>query len=371
MGFDREIAFLLEKWVNINTHTENLVGIETLLKEVKGAFQVLNPDKMEEVDLSHNRKGLFLKKRGKAPFQIFFGGHLDTVFSKTHPFQKASYVDEEKLNGPGAADMKGGIVVLLKTLERFEKTEQRQKIGWEIFLNSDEEIGSPDSTPFMEQCAERCHFACLFEPRLEDGSFVSKRKGSSNFTLFSRGKRAHAGRDFTQGKNAIYPLIHFLSEIESLSMPAKGILINVGVIKGGEATNIVPDYAECHLNLRADDLQTMASTEERLKLIAQKQGLTLVRTSWRPPKIFDEKTEKYFQKLKSCGSQLGMAITWKETGGVCDGNTFAAKGVPVIDTLGVRGGKIHTSEEFVHLASLSEQIELMLVFLGEIAKEVK
>ena len=236
-------------------------------------------------------------------------------------------------------------------------------MGWEIFLNPDEEIGSPDSTPFIEECAQRCQLACIFEPRLEDGSLVSKRKGSGNYKLISLGKRAHAGRHFAEGKNAIYPLARFITQLESLHAPEAGILINVGNVKGGEASNIIPDYAECHLNVRADALKTMEWIEEKMSKLADDLGLKLLCTTFRPPKPFDEKTESYFKTLKECGSKLGLQIAWRNSGGVCDGNTFAAKGVPAIDTLGVRGGKIHTENEYVHLESLVEQRELVTLFL--------
>lgn len=366
-----EMASLVERWVNINSYTGNLSGIENLLNEIKQAFQSLKPDEMRIVSLPNNRKGLFLKKRGSAPFQIFFGGHLDTVFSLEHSFQKATYVDELTLKGPGATDMKGGLVVMLKSLEQFERMEGCDKIGWEIFLNPDEEIGSPDSTLFIEECALRCHLACIFEPRLEDGSLVAKRNGSSNYIIISIGKTAHVGRNFGEGKNAIYPLARFIGEIESLNGPQFGAIINIGLIKGGEANNIIPDYAECHLNIRGQDLQTMQLTEQRISQLAENFGLKLRRTSFRPPKPFDKKTESFFQKLKECGSKLGLQLAWVDSGGVCDGNTFAAKGVPTIDTLGVRGGKIHTKNEYVHLESLCEQTELVTLFLSEIAKDMR
>lgn len=366
----KEMASLLEKWTNINSHTENLSGLETFLHEVRRAFAALLPDEMQVISLNHNRKGLFLKKRGDAPFQIFFGGHLDTVFSIEHPFQKACYLSAERLNGPGSADMKGGLVVLLKALEQFEKMEGHEKIGWEIFLNPDEEIGSPDSTHFLEGCAKRCQLACIFEPRLEDGLFVSQRKGSSNYKITSKGVKAHAGRNFTEGKNAIFPLVHFIEGIHQLIDLKKGIFITVGVIKGGEATNIIPDYAECQINVRTDTSEDMESVDLHFKELAQTYNVSCLRTSHRPPKPFDSRTEDYFQILKACGSELGLAVAWRASGGVCDGNTFAARGVPTLDTLGVRGGKIHTEHEFVDLTSLPEQAMLVALFLTTLAKEI-
>jgi glutamate carboxypeptidase len=357
---------LLKRWAEINTYSYNPEGINLLLNDLLQAFSILNPDDMRILTLGES-KALFLKKRANAPIQIYFGGHLDTVFSLDQPFQKVIKRDEHTLNGPGVADMKGGLVVMLKAIEAFEKMENASLLGWEIVINSDEEIGSPYSTPFIEECAKKCHLACLFEPSLEDGSFVSERKGSSNYLVVSRGKKAHAGRNPNEGKNAIYPLAHFIAQIEIMNAPSVGTLLNVGKIEGGVATNIIPDYAECHLNVRADQLETMNHIEKSLEQYAKDLDLQLIRTTFRPPKPFDPKTEALFQALKECGSKLGLTINWRKSGGVCDGNTLASKNIPTIDTLGVRGGMIHTEKEFLYVESLSERAELTALFLSEIA----
>jgi glutamate carboxypeptidase len=361
-----QMLSLLERWVNINTFSKNPEGIKKLVADLKKEFQKLHPDELNVVHFDKSQ-ALFLKKRKQAPLQIYFGGHLDTVFPPDQSFQKMEIRDKETITGPGVTDMKGGLVVLLTALEAFEQTEHASFIGWEIFINSDEEMGSPESTPFIESCAERCHLACLFEPALEDGSLVSKRKGSSNYVVSSQGKKAHAGRNPFDGKNAIFPLARFLVEAEGLNSQALGTLVNVGVVKGGEAHNIVPDFAECHLNVRADELSTLLQVERQLESSAATLELLFQKTAFRPPKHLDAKTASLFQILGLAAKKIGLSISWKPSGGVCDGNTFAAKGKPALDTLGVCGGMIHTFKEFLHIKSLTERTELCFLFLEEIA----
>jgi glutamate carboxypeptidase len=355
---------LLEEWVNINSHSSNMAGISKLLLSLAPQFARLEPDEMQEIFFP-NTKGLFLSKREKASLQIYLGGHLDTVFPPTHPFQKAERVDTSMLVGPGTADMKGGLVVLLKALEAFEKLPEAKLVGWKIFLNSDEEIGSPESTSFIRACVQKCKVACLFEPTLDTGALVSKRKGSSNFIAVSRGKKAHAGRNPKSGYNAIYPLSQMIAQLANLS--SETIFLNVGKVSGGEAANIVPDYAECVFNLRTETDKEQQATEVTLFQLAQQYGIELIKKSSRPPKVFDTQTESLFYALKECAEQLSLTINWQESGGVCDGNTCSAAGVPTIDTLGVQGGNLHTEKEYVYVTSLPQKINLTTHFLRHIA----
>lgn len=357
-----EMIHLLELWANINSYSHNYLGIEKLINQLKEAFQRLEPDQIAILPFDKN-KGLFLKKRESAPIQIYFGGHLDTVYPPECHFQKVAYVDGQTLNGPGVTDMKGGIVVLLKALEAFEKSEEAKNIGWEIFLNSDEELGSPFSTPFIQDCAKRCDLALIFEPCLSDGALVSKRTGSANYLAVSHGVSCHVGRNPEAGENAIVKLCKWIIECQQLKHECT---INIGVIKGGVASNIVPDRAECRINIRTDDTQ---SIEKKLLDSAQRNGIKLEKMTMRPPKPLTEGMLQVLEELKSCSVDLGISLKWRETGGVCDGNIFAQFGVVAIDSLGVLGDKIHTEEETIFLPSLIEKAKLTATFLGRIARK--
>ena len=350
------LIHLLEAWANVNSYSHNAHGLEKMCALAEQAFAELHPDSCERFP-----SGLFLKKRGDAPLQIFLGGHLDTVFSPDHPFQTTTRLDAHILQGPGVADMKGGVLVMLEALKRFEASKEAENIGWEIFLNLDEEIGSPNSRFFLEECSKRCAVALLFEPTFPDGAFVSARKGSANYEAISTGKAAHMGRHPEEGKNAIYALCHYVSFLETLNKA--GSDVHVGLIEGGVAQNVIPPHARAQFNVRSWDV-----LDETLNAAAKKMGITLKRTSYRPPKPFDKKTKSLFETLKKCGKGLGLDITWRETGGVCDGNTFGAAGVPTIDTLGVLGSGIHTEKECVHLPSLEEKITLTYTLLMEITQ---
>lgn len=353
---EMEIFSQLIEWASINSHSYNSDGLEKMVELARAAFFALEPDEINVLPI-----GLSVKKRMNAPVRIFLGGHLDTVFHEDHPFQSVTKLDENTLQGPGVADMKGGILVMLHALLDFESSKEAHNIGWEVFLNLDEEVGSPNSTPFLKECCQRCTYALLFEPTFSDGFFVSERAGSSNYRAISTGKAAHAGRAPEDGKNAIYPLARFITSLEALN--TEKTLVNVGVISGGGALNIIPEHAEAGINIRADtDLDSV------LQKKAQEAGIKLERTSYRPPKPFNVETEQLFTLLKECGERLGIAVQWRKSGGVCDGNTFGAAGIPTLDTLGVHGGGLHTENEYVYLSSLNEKIKLTACFLKELAR---
>ena len=373
---------LLEKWVNINSHSDNLIGLTEMMAALKQAFAPLGGI-MEEIPLPSrriiNRKGealllplgkaLHIQKHPDAPFKLFFGGHMDTVFSISHPFQKAAKLGKDRLNGPGAADMKGGLVILRETLKALENSPCQGKIGWEVLINPDEELGSPGSSPLFEKFAKRNDFGLIFEPAFPDGALAGPRKGSANYTLLSKGRSVHAGRDFFEGRNAIAALSHIVNEITELSNQERGITVNVGILEGGEAPNIVPDHAFCRFNIRAwnpeDFTEIKSHIESIIRQWNQKEGhdLTLYEDTGAPPKPLDKKMVSLFEMLSTCGQALGLTLKAVPSGGVCDGSRLYAWGLPNIDTLGVVGGGLHTSEEYAVLPSLMERSQLAVLFV--------
>lgn len=370
----------VERWSQINSWSENMPGLEEILNELKKEFSVLNGE-MKILPLPNrkviNAKGhvialplgkvLSIKKRPEAPIQLFFGGHMDTVYSP-HVHQNIER-DHEILKGPGVTDMKGGIVILLHTLQTFEDTSFASKIGWEILINSDEEIGSPGSHTLFEEAAKRNDYGLIFEPAFSDGSFVNQRKGSANFTVVTKGKAAHAGRDFESGQSAIFAIVHFIHKLEDLNHSLPNLTVNVGHIEGGGPINIVPDLAICRINMRASSLEELNQAKEKINsYIADCQtregiSIQLFEDTLRPPKLFDEKTKDFFKLYESCANDLDIPFHLKESGGVCDGNILSNAGLPTIDSMGAVGGKIHTEEEYLILPSLVERCQLALLLL--------
>lgn len=384
---EKDMLCLLETWVQINSGSYHLEGLSTMAKALHSAFSPLQGEVSFLPLASHTTLddtgkvqpiplGCALhitKKRAGKPI-VFFGGHMDTVYGQNHPFQKLQKISKTKWIGPGTADMKGGLVVLLKALTAFEKSPFAKELGWEVLITPDEEIGSPGSLPLLQGCAARAAIGLVFEPTFPDGALVSERKGSCKVVATAQGKAAHVGRNMLEGKNAIVALARFVEKASRLTDPKTGVFLNVGQFRGGQATNVVPDFALARLDIRAENQETMNNTLQQLERLAKESSPTqddvpiaLHDGVKSPPKPFDLSTQHLFAAFQDCGHALGHPLSWRATGGVCDGNKLAAAGLPTIDTLGVQGGALHSEDEYIDLPSLVEKSKLTALFLMRLA----
>lgn len=313
---------------------------------------------------------------------ILLSGHYDTVFSKDNHFQKTKKLQKDILNGPGVADLKGGLLVILSALEAFEKTDLANNLNWIVMINPDEEIGSIASKNYLESTAKDLIKAnensvgLVYEPSMTpDGTLAGARSGSGNFKIHAHGKSTHAGRDLFGGKNAIIAIAEVATKLHKLSKKDNSLLVNIARFNADSPLNQVPADASLSFNIRikakADYDFFKAKLNEILKSVqsSTKCKLSYTGSISRPPKPLDKKQEKLFNLVKECGKELNMDINWKSAGGVCDGNNLAASGLPVVDTLGVRGGCIHSDQEFVHLNSLAERAKLSTLILYKLAQK--
>ena len=299
---------------------------------------------------------------------------MDTVFPLESDFQILTPLANRCLQGPGVTDMKGGILVILKALQAFEQSANAEHLSWEVFLNADEETGSKGSMPGLLEAAQVADVGLGYEPCMPHGAFAGKRKGSANYSILVKGKAAHAGREFNKGRNAITALSRLLNTLDELNQTRESITLNVAQVHGGGPLNVVPDTAVGRFNIRVESLDDQdwftlliakliqeANTQDGL-IFELHGGFT------RPPKIIDDKTQLLCNIIQKCGSSLGIDIQFEATGGCCDGNNLAAAGVPTIDTLGVRGANIHSSNQFIWLESLSERAKLSFLILTELSQ---
>ena len=371
---------------NINSGTFNIPGLDTVLQQLSGLlkplggaqeiiplepFRRVGPrGEIQQVSLG---KALRVRKRPGAPLQVLLACHMDTVFPADSLFQKTVHTEDNILNGPGVADAKGGLVVLTVAVEALEKSPWAENIGWEILINPDEEIGSPGSAPLLEQGARRNHLGLVYEPTPPDGSLAAERKGSGNFTAVVRGRAAHAGRDPHLGRNAIRALADFIQAIDNLNGQRNGVTVNAGFVHGGGSVNTVPDLAMVTFNVRTvlpdDEVWIQEQLDKTVRAVNARDGLSLELHGqfFRKPKILSKANRRLMEVIGECGTELGMKLRWHNTGGCCDGNNLASAGLPNVDNLGVRGGNIHTDQEYMYLESLTERAKLSALFLMKLA----
>ena len=374
----------VERWAGVNSGTGNLVGLATMAELLGEAFAILpgdlrliDPDPVEQVGadgilrMREHGRHLHLTVRPHAPVQMVFTGHMDTVYPADHPFQACTHIVDGRLGGPGVADMKGGLAVMLAALRAIEQSAQASRLGYEIVVNSDEETGSLSSASLLASAARGKVAALTYEPALADGTLAGARGGTGNFSILVRGRSAHAGRNPEDGRNAIVAAADVALRLSKAGGP--GLSVNPARIDGGGPNNVVPDMAVLRVNFRpgtpSDVDRARAHLDAAVAMVAAEHqvAITVHGSFNRPPKPIDPGAQRLFERVRAAGTDLGIPIGWSATGGVCDGNNIAAAGVPVIDTMGVRGGAIHSVDEFMIPESLAERAALSALTILRLA----
>jgi len=384
--YHKDMLASVERWSSQNSGSHNRDGLIKMRGLLAERFSEL-PGKVSEVPLLNGEHigmdgeieciqyepALKVSVRPNAPIQLVLTGHYDTVFSEDFHFQTPVRVDDDTINGPGTADMKAGLLVMLTALKILERSDRASNVGYNILMSPDEEIGSPGSAPLLAELGKRSHVGLTYEPALADGSMAGARKGSGNFTLIVKGRAAHAGREHHIGRNAIAAMAEFIGGIESLNGKRDGVTFNIAKIDGGGAINIVPDLAIGRFNVRMKETDDMPWIKAKLEYFVlqlnAKDGIHAHMHGGftRPPKPMAPANAQVFDWVKQAGGLLGQEIKWSPSGGVCEGNNLWASGCPNVDTLGVRGGDIHSDREFMKISSLVERARLSSVILMKLA----
>ena len=377
------LARLIADWASVNSGSYNVDGVERCMDLVLRPFEPLGgelhrvelpPHEVMDISGTVTRQPLAraarVVKRPDAQRRVLLAIHIDTVYGPGDPFQRVSVREDGSMTGPGVLDAKGGLAVMLAALEALERSPVASGIGWTVILNPDEELGSPGSTPLFESAAKEHSFGLLFEPAMQDGALVSARKGSGNFSAVVTGRSAHAGRDPHLGRNAIHALGELIVKLAALNGASAGVTVNVGRVEGGGAVNVVPDRAACRFNVRVSNQEEQRLVEQRLATLTAEfngregYGLTIHGSFTAPPKPSHPDLMKL---VSDCGRELGMQLHWRSSGGTCDGNRLAAAGLPNVDSLGPRGGGMHSPGEFLVTESLAERAKLTALLLMKLA----
>lgn len=376
-------------WSAVNSGSGNLAGLAKTHELLCAAFGELGQtvvsvpaisatyfDSAGVEQVRNFGNHIHIRKAGQFRRNIVLTGHMDTVFPVDSAFQIPELRDDGTIHGPGVADMKGGLLVMLQALRAFEQTLWAADLGWEIIINSDEEVGSLGSAALLAEVGRRCPVGLIFEPATSpEGALAGSRKGSGNFAARIAGRSAHAGRNPEDGRNAIMAAADLALRLDALRASHLGLSVNVAKIDGGAANNVVPDLAVVRWNMRVSGPDMQAQVERDITAIiadvacSREVEITQSGGFYRPAKPMDPRTERLFNIVENAGRDLGLTLPRHDSGGVCDGNNLAAVGVAVVDTLGVRGGNIHSDKEYVIIDSLTERAQLTFLTLIRLAQE--
>jgi len=369
-GFGRDQALdLLRDLVQINSHSENPEGVnrvaDLVLNRIPASLkrEVFTDGKGVN---HHLLAGSSLEKK-----KILLVGHLDTVFppeSEATPFS----VSDGKIIGPGTADMKGGIVVMVQALNILHDLGLLDKIPVKCLMNGDEEVGSPFSSRIVQKIGDEASCGLIFECGGLGNQVVVGRRGVARFTLEVTGKARHAGVKEGPKASAIVELARIILELEGLNDHARGISINVGTVQGGKANNIVPDFAAAAFEFRFRDGEAEKEILQKVESIVSSVttpgcGAALKTLHRRPCMVQVPGSEDLVSSLMDTADELGQSVETEERGGASDGNFLSEMGVPVLDGLGPVGDMDHSADEYILEKSLYQRIELTALLLVRLA----
>jgi glutamate carboxypeptidase len=290
-------------------------------------------------------------------YDFLFLGHMDTVFGEGTAAKRPFSLKNKRAMGPGVCDMKAGLVTMLHVAEVISRKGLAEDLGVCVGFNSDEEVGSKGSREWLEALARRSSRVFVFEPCRATGPRILHRKGGGVFDIFCHGKAAHAGAAPEKGANAVAELARQVVKITGFGQPDLGTSVNVTVISGGTADNVIPDFAKASVDVRFSNVDEARRVEECFRQVPESPSTEGVRVEVkgafsRMPMVPSDQTERLWGRIADIGQDIGLDMKLTSTGGCSDGNFTAAMGIPTIDALGPIGGDAHSEDEYVELDSI-------------------
>jgi glutamate carboxypeptidase len=368
----------LKTIVNIDSGTFTKAGVDRVAAYLQERFQGLGfSTRFDQQE--HYGDHLVATHQGNAPGgpRILLIGHIDTVLpdgeAGRRPFAISRRDGARIATGPGILDMKSGVLIGMYALHLLIKGQQANYSQVTFICNSDEEIGSPSSRPLIQQLARQADAVLVLEPGRAQGTIVSSRKGCGQYRVEVHGLSAHAGVEPQRGRNAILELSYQVQKMQALNGTIPGATLSVGIIRGGERTNVVPDYAHFDMDVRVADQASLKALEEAMRQVTHQNKLagtriTLSGSLLCQPFERNQHNEQLVALAKEAGRELGVKIQDVGSGGASDANTTAAMAIPTLDGLGAGGGLAHNPGEYIELDYLPTRIALAASLVRKIGE---
>lgn len=368
----------LKTIVNIDSGTYTKTGIDRVGSYLQERFSAFgfstHIDKQE--DYGNHLIATHQGKAQKGP-RILLIGHIDTVFSEgeaeRRPFSIGQQNGKRVATGPGVLDMKSGVLIGMYGLHLLIDAQEDSYSSVTFLCNSDEEVGSPSSRPIVQELARQSNAVLVLEPGRTEGTIVSSRKGCGQYRVEVHGLSAHAGVEPQKGRNAILELSYQVQKVQALNGTIPGVSLSVGIIHGGERTNVVPDYAYFDMDVRTSDQAGLQALETAMRKVTSQnmlQGTRITLSGSMLVKPFERSKHNVHlvELAKDAGHDLGLRIQDVGSGGASDANTSAAMGIPTLDGLGAGGGLAHNPGEYIELDYLPARIALVAGLVKKIGR---
>ncbi len=349
----------LKKYVSIPSGTLDIDDVTALAKVIAADFERLGMT--VKLIPGTNMGPVVACEFGHGAKQLMLMGHMDTVFPRAEcqPFQ----VEDDVAHGSGICDMKGGIAVMFHALKNVLPLVNKEKYTVKVVLNPDEEIGSPESAPIILKTAQTSFAALSFEPARKGGALTCERKGVTSFTVRCTGIRGHSGANYLECASAIQELCQRISAIYALRDDSRDISVNIGIIQGGTAENVVADEAVAHGEFRYYDESFRQELMDKLLVLCVTPGIpgTTTGITWgntHPALKATEQSMALVALARQIAAEYGVSLTAESTGGAGDIAIAGLAGIPVLDGLGLEGDGMHTIMERAYIGNIDFHVAL-------------
>ncbi len=356
-GQEGAMLALLEELVNLDSGSYDKPGIDAVGARIAAFLEAHGvPVTTIPVEGYGDALKAHVPGTGGANRPVVLMGHRDTVFPKGEAGRRPFRIEAGRAYGPGVADMKAGLVMNAFVLAAYHRAGGAPAPLLGLFT-SDEEIGSPACRPIIEATAREARAVLNAEPGRPSGNVVTGRKGGVFMHLDVWGKAAHSGGNFSEGVSAIGELAHKTLALHALTDLARGVTVNVGLVAGGQSVNTVAPHASGQIDLRyvrpqdrAEAMEAVAGIVARATVPGTRAELT-VRGEFLPL-VQDAASKALFEAYVAASADLGAVVEGEFAGGCADSGFTASVGCPTLCAVGPVGGRAHTPEEYLEVASL-------------------
>jgi len=345
LSYQEEMVSRLRLLVNIDSGSGQSEGVNQIMAHLCEWVSALD-FAVTLHDSEPYGSNLVARRRGRGSLRLLLVGHVDTVYPRGAANTRPFALHEQMATGPGVIDMKSGVLMGIYTLRALIESGFEQFGEIILVLNNDEEVGSPGSAPLLREIAHEIDVALVLEPTRSAEILTQARKGADKYILEVTGIPAHSGAEPHKGRSAVIELAYKMLAVHSLNSLFPGTTFNVTRLSSSEPLNVVPDFARCHISVRAHDERSLQLASETLEQIAAGSSVPgtrtrLARTRGRTPYTTTPEIARLVEMAKLEGAGLGLNIMAESKGGVSDANVLMECGIPTLDSLGPVGGGMH------------------------------
>ena len=348
----------LRVWVEHETPTHDAARVNALSRHIEAGFVAVGARTQRFEGCDGHGDHLLVESPwadNRAPVLIL--AHIDTVHPVGTLAENPFRVEGDQAFGPGIYDMKGGAFIAWRAFAEIAAAAPRGCRKLQVLYTSDEEVGSPTSRELITELGAAAHAVLVVEPAREGGKVVTARRGVARYVARFKGRPAHSGSKHADGRSAIKEMARQILDWEAMTDYARDLSVNVGIVEGGTAFNVVPEDATAYVDIRVPNAELAAEAVARFE--ASRPHDPDVALTWegglnRPPFAPNAKTEALFARAAPIAAAHGFRLEGMTTGGGSDGN-FTYDRTPTLDGLGVDGDGAHTKWEHIRVSSLTER----------------